>query len=137
MHPDESSQKFRTLLAQKSGILGQFRHRAAESDLERNKLEVSEHNLENQLTKINEQKVLQQEEKGKKCCPAAFGQLISGRQDVVNVLKGHGDQHHELNQEIQARIADRQELILTSLALQTDGRACRRCASFSERVLRW
>ena len=123
MQLDECSQKFRALRAQNSGILCQFRHRAAEIYLERNKLEVSEHNLENQLTKINEQTVLQQEGKGKNCFPAAFGQLI--------------DQRDELNQEIQASIADQQELMLASLALQTDGRTCRRCASFSERMLQW
>ena len=81
--------------------------------------------------------VLQQEEKVKKGYLAAYGQFISERQNVVNVLKGHCDQRDELNQEIQARIADRQELILASLAIQTDGRACRRYASFSERMLQW
>ena len=39
------------------------------------------------------------------------------------------DQRDELNQEIQTRMAERQELILVSLAPQTDGTAHRRCAS--------
>lgn len=64
--------------------------------------------LKDQLTKINEQMGLLKEKK--KGYSAAFGQLISECQNVTGDMKGLFDQRDELNQEIQAKIAERQEL---------------------------
>ena len=56
---------------------------------------------------------------------AVFGQLISACQNVLNYVKELFDQRDELNLQVQARIADRHELIWVSLAPQTEGRAQR------------
>ena len=63
---------------------------------------------------------------------------MSERRNVQGYIKGLLDQRDELNQEIQAKIAERQELVLkeklevVSLAPQTDLRANRGCARVSE-----
>ena len=64
--------------------------------------------MKNQLTQINEQIVLLQDEK--KGYSTAFGHLITERQNAVEVLNGYVDQRDELKQESQANIVvERQE----------------------------
>ena len=69
---------------------------------------------------------------------SAFDQLMSGRQKDMVHSKGLCVQIDGSNQEIQARTAERQQLILKenlevlSVVPQTDCRANRRRASFSD-----
>ena len=107
----ECAQKFYALHEQKGRILGQVDY------LEHHKPQISEYNkkkvqmggldrslsLKNQLTNINEQIVLLQDQK--KGYSADFGKLISERDNVMDVLKGYLDQRDELNPKIQAMTA--------------------------------
>ena len=63
--------------------------------------------LKNKLTKVLETKK-------KKGYSGAFAQLLSGRQSVLDDIKGFLDQRVELNQEIQAKVAERHELTFES-----------------------
>ena len=87
-------------------------HFACGLDLFGNKLGFRDYitrlSMKNQLTKINEQMVLLQDEK--KGYSTASGHLITERQNAVEVLNGYVDQRDELKQESQANIAvERQE----------------------------
>ena len=80
--------------------------RFAESGFERAKPKVSEYNKKEEDMEglvpclfLNKQMVVLMEEV--RGCSAAFGQLISERQNVLDVLMGLFDQRHELNQEVQ------------------------------------
>ena len=90
------------------------------------------------MTRTNEQLGVLMEEKKEKGCAAASDQLMSERWNVTSCLKGLFGQRVEWNQDMQAKIAERQELSLkenfevVSLAPQTDCRANRRCASATE-----
>ena len=68
----------------------------------------------------------------KQVSTVVFGQLISACQNILNCVKELSDQRDELNLQVQAVTADRQDLILVSFVPQTEGRVQRRCASCSD-----
>ena len=68
----------------------------------------------------------------KQVCTVVFGHFISACQNVLNYVKELFGQRDELNLQVQAGTADRQDLILVSFVPQTEGRVQRRCASCSD-----
>ena len=119
----ECSQQIHAFREDISRIWGQISD-AEIADLERNRPKVSEYNKnekdierfdpsrssKHQLTNVSEQGVFL--EKDKKGQSGAFAQLLSEHQNVSDDVQGLLDPRVQMNQEIQAKIAERQELFL-------------------------
>ena len=123
MQRDECSQQIHAFREQISRILQQDSD-ADIADLERNNPKVSEYNKngkdmegfdpslssKHQWTNVSEQGGFL--EKDKKGHSDVFAQLLSEHQNVSDDVKGFLDPRVEMKQEIQAKVAERQELFL-------------------------